>query len=617
MNNKKLALAVMAVLLVAGLMGVGIMAWFTSQKSIENNLFQAGTLVIELAEGTPAEALMKFENMQPGDVEEATAVIKNAGSLPFKFYAIISEDDSVLGNDGAGSEGGYLPDVLNVTVTMQGGKVYEGPLSALLNQVLVYADANGDPVTVAPEQTADINIKVLFNEAAGNEYQNASFTGTITFIATQVGNPAEWQSFTFEKDKETEVGFDTQGVDMKFTSGENINTVISVEKYVFNPTPPPFATAPVFYLDINSSEPLPPGTSVILMVSYDPAELPAGINEDELRLYHYTGGTWVDITDYVDTANKKIVSVPVSSFSTFMVASPLIWSTAVNQDSNFTYSLRSVALGNNSVYIGYIQSSSGGRDVHRHSPEAPYELINARGTSFEQPKAIAVDDRGYVYTVNREGYGSNRSIIKVYSDDLSDAIATVVLGTYEYGGAAIYRSGSQYYLYVTSEGNGTIYRFNVTNLDNIFIDTSFGSYGSFMVPGGSNLRGITVDSDGTIFVADRNGGRVFRINADLTQTTPVAMTRPMDVALYKGRAYVTSYNGVNSLIRVFDKTDMSVVGDLNIATLDGAPYVREYNAEGLSGIAIGADGRIWVCDQCYRRNDGNYSDRLLVSSPLP
>ena len=617
MNNKKLALAVMAVLLVAGLMGVGIMAWFTSQKSIENNLFQAGTLVIELAEGTPAEALMKFENMQPGDVEEATAVIKNAGSLPFKFYAIISEDDSVLGNGGAESEGGYLPDALDVTVTMGGGQVYKGTLTQLLDQVLVFADEYDIPVTIAAGATANIGIKVEFNTAAGNEYQGASFTGTITFIATQVNNPAEWQSFAFEKDKETEVSFDTQGVDMKFTSGENINTVISVEKYVFNPTPPPFATAPVFYLDINSSEPLPPGTSVILMVSYDPAELPAGINEDELRLYHYTGGTWVDITDYVDTANKKIVSVSVSSFSTFMVASPLIWSTAVNQDSNFTYSLRSVALGNNSVYIGYIQSSSGGRDVHRHSPEAPYELINARGTSFEQPKAIAVDDRGYVYTVNREGYGSNRSIIKVYSDDLSDAIATVVLGTYEYGGAAIYRSGSQYYLYVTSEGNGTIYRFNVTNLDNIFIDTSFGSYGSFRVPGGSNLRGITVDSDGTIFVADRNGGRVFRINADLTQTTPVAMTRPMDVALYKGRAYVTSYNGVNSLIRVFDKTDMSVVGDLNIATLDGAPYVREYNAEGLSGIAIGADGRIWVCDQCYRRNGRNYSDRLLVSSPLP
>lgn len=617
MNNKKLALAVMAVLLVAGLIGTGIMAWFTSQKSIENNLFQAGTLVIELAEGTPAEALMKFENMQPGDVEEATATIKNAGSLPFKFYAIISEDDSVLGNGGAESEGGYLPDALDVTVTMGGGQVYKGTLTQLLDQVLVFADEYDIPVTIAAGATANIGIKVEFNTAAGNEYQGASFTGTITFIATQVGNPAEWQSFTFEKDKETEVGFDTQGVDMKFTSGENINTVISVEKYVFNPTPPPFATAPVFYLDINSSEPLPPGTSVILMVSYDPAELPAGINEDELRLYHYTGGTWVDITDYVDTANKKIVSVSVSSFSTFMVASPLIWSTAVNQDSNFTYSLRSVALGNNSVYIGYIQSSSGGRDVHRHSPEAPYELINARGTSFEQPKAIAVDDRGYVYTVNREGYGSNRSIIKVYSDDLSDAIATVVLGTYEYGGAAIYRSGSQYYLYVTSEGNGTIYRFNVTNLDNIFIDTSFGSYGSFMVPGGSNLRGITVDSDGTIFVADRDGGRVFRINADLTQTTPVAMTRPMDVALYKGRAYVTSYNGVNSLIRVFDKTDMSVVGDLNIATLDGAPYVREYNAEGLSGIAIGADGRIWVCDQCYRRNGRNYSDRLLVSSPLP
>jgi hypothetical protein len=76
MNNKKLALAVIAVLLVAGLIGAGIMAWFTSEQAIVGNLFEAGTLVIELDEETPAEALMKFENMQPGDVEEATPPLR-------------------------------------------------------------------------------------------------------------------------------------------------------------------------------------------------------------------------------------------------------------------------------------------------------------------------------------------------------------------------------------------------------------------------------------------------------------------------------------------------------------------------------------------------------------
>ena len=321
MNNKKLTLAVIAVLLVAGLVGTGIMAWFTSEQAIKDNLFQAGTLVIELADGTPAEALLSFDNMQPGDLEEATATIVNAGSLPFKFYAIITEDGHVLGDDGAVSAGGYLPDVLDVTLTMQGGKVYEGPLAALLNGVLVYADASGQPVTVDPGETADIDIKVVFNEAAGNEYQNASFTGTITFIATQVGNPAEWQSFTFEKDKETEVGFDTQGVDMKVNPGEDSNTVISVERFDSAPVDPPAGMDPAgIYLNISANPPMPEGSEVVLEVSYAHLlPLPAGFQETAIKLFHFNDSTgeWEDITESVDTVNKKIISKAISSFSVF------------------------------------------------------------------------------------------------------------------------------------------------------------------------------------------------------------------------------------------------------------------------------------------------------------
>ncbi len=321
MNNKKLALAVMAVLLVAGLIGTGIMAWFTSQKSIENNLFQAGTLVIELAGDTPAEALMEFENMQPGDVEEATAVIKNAGSLPFKFYAIISEDDSVLGNGGAESEGGYLPDALDVTVTMGGGQVYKGTLTQLLDQVLVFADEYDIPVTIAAGATANIGIKVEFNTAAGNEYQGASFTGTITFIATQVNNPAEWQSFAFEKDKETEVSFPTQGVEMKVKAGEDSNTVISVERFDSAPVDPPAGMDPAgIYLNISANPPMPEGSEVVLEVSYAHLlPLPAGFQETAIKLFHFNDSTgeWEDITESVDTVNKKIISKAISSFSVF------------------------------------------------------------------------------------------------------------------------------------------------------------------------------------------------------------------------------------------------------------------------------------------------------------
>ncbi len=317
MNNKKLALAVIAVLLVAGLIGAGIMAWFTSEQAIVGNLFEAGTLVIELDEETPAEALMKFENMQPGDVEEATATIKNAGTLPFKFYAIITEDSHVPGNDGAGSEGGYLPDMLVVTVTMQGGKVYEAPLSALLNQVLVYADDDGDPVTVDPDETADINIKVVFNTAAGNEYQNAAFTGTITFIATQVDNPTEWQIFTFEKEKETAVEFSTQGVEMKVKAGDDTNTVITVERYDTSTNPPPSDMDPAgIYLEISADPPLPEGSEVVLEVSYLP--LPPGVDETELKLYRYneTTGQWDDLDAEVDT-DKKVLRATLSGLSTF------------------------------------------------------------------------------------------------------------------------------------------------------------------------------------------------------------------------------------------------------------------------------------------------------------
>ena len=293
----------------------------------------------------------------------------------------------------------------------------------------------------------------------------------------------------------------------------------------------------------------------------------------------------------------------------------LIWSTAVDNQSTLTNQMRSVALaeqaGNNSVYIGYIQTYNNGRDVHQHSTDAPYDLLNTRGLSAAQPKSLATDDRGYVYVGNREGSGSSAAIINVHGSDLAQ-VSTFNASSAEFGGVATYKSGSDYYLYIAREAGGQINRYNVTDPNSIFLDTSFGTGGTYTVAGGGALRGITVAADGTILVADRGNNAVFRISSDLATVTSAAVTRAMDVALFGGNVYATSYNGVNSLIRVLDLATMNMIEDIVINTLDDVSYNRG-SSEGFSGISIGDDGRIWLVDQTYASN----SDRLLVSTPIP
>jgi hypothetical protein len=85
----------------------------------------------------------------------------------------------------------------------------------------------------------------------------------------------------------------------------------------------------------------------------------------------------------------------------------------------------------------------------------------------------------------------------------------------------------------------------------------------------------------------------------------------MDVKLYGGDAYVTSYNGASSLIRVFKASDLALQGDITVGSLDGNAYTRGA-LEGWGGIDIDSTGRIWVGDENYNAS-GTTKDRLLVS----
>jgi predicted ribosomally synthesized peptide with SipW-like signal peptide len=185
--NKRIVASLFVIFLAAILVSGGTMAWFTSQTEISGNIFQAGTLTLGLEEGH--ELPFALDNLQPGDVYKEEVTVQNIGSLPFKFKVVISENEA----EPASGEPGYLPDQLWVTVSMEAGKVYEGTLADLLGADLVYADADGNVVSLPAEDgEGKVAFEVKFLTSAGDDYQASSFSGTITFIATQVNNPG-WE----------------------------------------------------------------------------------------------------------------------------------------------------------------------------------------------------------------------------------------------------------------------------------------------------------------------------------------------------------------------------------------------------------------------------------------
>jgi hypothetical protein len=270
--------------------------------------------------------------------------------------------------------------------------------------------------------------------------------------------------------------------------------------------------------------------------------------------------------------------------------------------------------GNNSVYLGFIQTSAN-RRIDRINSASPYANLNTHAANLDQPKALASDDRGNVFVGERNS-GTNTSNIQAFSATLTPG-TTLSVSSPVLGGMDVYKSGSTYYAYAGFEANGEIRRYDVTTPAAPVLDTTFGTGGLYTIAGATDIRGVEIDATGNIFAASRGDGKLYKVAADLSSVTSVNLTRAMDVALFGGRAYVTSYNGTTSFIRVYDATTLAVIEDYTIAAtiLDGNAYTRGAN-EGWGGIDIDSSGRMWLADQHYGSTGGT-QDRLIVSSPVP
>lgn len=184
---KKKYIAMMLVIAIAfSMLGVGTMAWFTSQALSTNNTFVAGELklggIINGEDVVEQFATLNLSNLKPGEPRDlGTTQLKNVGTLPFKLYRITASNFTGLSN-AIDEQGRSMDDVLHLIVTIGDEQVYEGKFSQLVWE-------NGgffDPIVDVPVgDVRDMKLSVLMDQTAGNKFQGQSFTCDLTVYATQ------------------------------------------------------------------------------------------------------------------------------------------------------------------------------------------------------------------------------------------------------------------------------------------------------------------------------------------------------------------------------------------------------------------------------------------------
>lgn len=189
--TKRVLAVLVAIGVLALLSGVGGLAVFTDQETIDANAFDSGDVDLTTA---PTTALVSFSSMAPGDSVTNSVVVTNAGSMDYR-YAISS---TATNADTLG-----LKDALTLTINtidsttpgtpcddFDGTELYTGDLDDGVGGLLV-GDATQGPdggdrtLTSGNSETLCFRVELL-SSATGPE--GASSTATFTFDAEQTAN---------------------------------------------------------------------------------------------------------------------------------------------------------------------------------------------------------------------------------------------------------------------------------------------------------------------------------------------------------------------------------------------------------------------------------------------
>ena len=158
--------------------GLGTVAYFTSQATSEDNIFETGTLIIGVPSEGENSGIFDIENWQPGDSATETLTVNNLGSLPMKYKVTAVFGDEL---EASVAEAAALEDILDLEIKKDGTVIYNGKLSGLASGLDVDTD-------FAAGASQVLSFEVSMPTSAGNEYQGADVTVQFVFDATQINN---------------------------------------------------------------------------------------------------------------------------------------------------------------------------------------------------------------------------------------------------------------------------------------------------------------------------------------------------------------------------------------------------------------------------------------------
>jgi len=210
------------------------------------------------------------------------------------------------------------------------------------------------------------------------------------------------------------------------------------------------------------------------------------------------------------------------------------------------------------LYAGYHHGGNGGGETRKIALNISddYSRATVRVLNGPMSKALACDDRGRVYI-------SNESEIMIYDSDLNILQQRIPVSVCE--GVATAREGKDLVLYASDRELGQLQRFVLEEKGDVVtsaVPAGFDGTGVINLKEAASLRGVEVDPKGNIWVADHDGGRVYRVSKDGKEQAMLDIPGAMDVAFLGDRAYVT--RGLDRLVAVVEADSMKLIGNLGI-----------------------------------------------------
>ena len=271
--------------------------------------------------------------------------------------------------------------------------------------------------------------------------------------------------------------------------------------------------------------------------------------------------------------------------------------------------LRAFAVDPNGKYYYGGLLNGGTPTVYQFDAATGAEVCTYQFDPSEDPgayiKALAADDRGYVYMGVANVANNGAVYFAICSEDGLSEIKWVKIeieGKVGVNGAAVRQLGDKYYLYfVTNYETDRIYCYDVTDVNNPKLNTNFGSDGFTTGTGYLDLtsafgmqdaNNIAVDEMGYIYMCattgvGSKGDTIFRISAEGTGIVAQASVSECFGVAILGQGYLgtCTYEGADSKLHILNQQDLTTV------TVIGYDNANNFTQLGMIG------NKIYMADQ--------------------